>query len=226
MIKPINATVARLIRQANSAAEQGNLNEAQHVAREAVTQAIDTQHIPTQVVAHYTLAVMLWSDVQASPEEARQHAAEALRMADTHTDEYYLAMTLLARIDAGLGNLEQAQALNENLLDIYRRKERHSGIADMLRSLGDIALKRGDLTDAREHFEHGLALYEEKVDDPLNQAGLLLSLGSLAFREQQFDEARQHWEQAKALGEVCRHYQIITSAQQSLTLLEEFTPDE
>ncbi len=226
MTEPINATIARLIRQANAAAARGDYPAAQHLAREAVERSQLVFHQPSRAAAHYTLATMLWSDETARAEEAQVHAATAAKLARPHTDEYYMAITLLARIEAGLGHLERAQALNENLLDIYQRKNRPQGIADVLRSFGDLALKRNDLPAAREFFEQSQALYESVVDDPLNQAGLLISMGSLAFREGDMDQARQHWERACALGQKHHFNQIITYAQRALDALAQTTADE
>jgi tetratricopeptide (TPR) repeat protein len=226
MTQPINATIARLIRQANAAAADGNLSEAQDIARQAVEKSQIVIHQPSRAAAHYTLATMLWSDETASAEEARQHAAKALELAMTHTEEYYMAITLLARIDAGLGNLEHARALNENLLEIYQRKNRQEGIADVLRSFGDIALKENDLQAAREHFSQSLALYQNEIHDPLNQAGLLLSLGSLAFREGNLSEAQQHWESAYRLGQENGFHQVVDYAQRALDALSEISADE
>lgn len=226
MTQPINAQIARLIRRANDTAARGNLQEAQEIAREAVEQAQGVFHKPSRTAAHYTLATLLWGDESTSAEEAREHAAKAVELATNHTDEYYLAITLLARIDAGLGNFEHAKALNENLLEIYRRKARQQGIADVLRSFGDIALKENDLPTARGYFEESLALYENSIDDPLNQGGLLLSLGSLAFREGNLAQARSHWEQAAALGETHDIYQVTVYARRALAALAEITTDD
>jgi len=227
MTEPINATVARMIRQANSASASGDHAEAQRAAREAVQYASrSVQHRPTRAAAHYTLAAALWADENASMDEAREHAVRGLELATVHTDEYYLAMTLLARIDAGLGNLESARALNENLLDIYTHKNRRRGIADVLRSMGDLALKENNLAAAREYFQQGLAIYESGVDDPLNQAGLLLSLGTLAYREGAPEQAQQHWDMARSIGEMHHLPQVVRSAQQGLDLLAEITEDE
>lgn len=226
MTAPINARVANLIRRANAAASSGEFIKALRLARESVKKAENTFHRATQTAAHYTLATILWADENASPKEARKHAARALELAEIHSDEYYLAMTLLARIDAGLGNFEYAQALNENLLEIYQRKERHQGIADVLRSLGDLAMKQNDLSTARMYFEKSLKLYSSTVDDPLNHAGLLLSMGSLAYREGNFDTAKQYWEQAHRIGMHHQYYGVIESAQMGLNLLADLPADE
>ncbi len=226
MTQPINAQIARLIHRANDAAARGSIPEAQDIAREAVTKAQDVFHQPSRTAAHYTLATLLWSDETAPAEEAREHAAQAVELATNHTEEYYLAVTLLARIDAGLGYFEHAKALNENLLEIYQHKNRQRGIADVLRSFGDIALKENDLPAARQYFTESLALYESSINDPLNQAGLLLSLGSLAFREGNMTEAQQHWKQAVALGQEHAFYQVVVYARRALATLSEIAVDD
>jgi tetratricopeptide (TPR) repeat protein len=223
MPAPINATIARLIRQANSALTSGNFPAAQTVARQAVEKAEAVLHKPSQAAAHYTLATVLWSDETAPAAQAQEHAAAALVLSAIHTEEYYMAMTLLARIEAGIGNFDQARKLNQNLLDIYKRKNRQKGVADIMRSFGDLAMKEGNLTEARQYFQQSLVLYETKIHDPLNQAGLLLSLGSLSYREGNLTEARQHWEAAKLIGVKENLHQIVYIAEQALTPMEEDT---
>jgi tetratricopeptide (TPR) repeat protein len=226
MTQPINAQIARLINRANDAAARGNIQEAQDIAGEAVAKAQGVFHKPSRTAAHYTLATLLWSDETAPAENAREHAAKAVELATNHTEEYYMAVTLLARIDAGLGNFEHARALNENLLEIYRHKGRQRGIADVLRSFGDIALKENNLPTARQYFTESLTLYENSIDDPLNQAGLLLSLGSLAFREGDLEQAQQHWEGAVTLGEAHDIYQVVVYARRALETLAEAAADD
>ncbi len=226
MPEPISAQVAALIRKANAASATGNLAQAQRQARAAVARAKLSLHMPSQVAAHYTLATMLWSDDTASVEEAREHAAKALELALGHTEEYYMAVTLLARIEAGLGNLEQAKRLNEQLLEVYKRKNRKAGIADVLRSFGDLALKSNELVAARQCFRESLAFYDADVEDPLNEAGLHLSMGSLEFREGDMNEARRHWERAHSIGTVHGFFQVVAMAQRGLSAVEAYTPDE
>ena len=133
----------------------------------------------------------------------------------------------MGRIEAGLGNLDQAHVLTEQLLDAYRRKDRRRGIADALRSFGDLALRENDLPAARQHFEESLRMYRAEIQDPLNQAGLLLSFGSLAYREGLPEEARQHWEEATRLGLDHGLPQVVALARRSLSILAaENTPDD
>jgi tetratricopeptide (TPR) repeat protein len=221
MLEPINASVARLIQQANAASARGDYAEAQRAAREAVDRASQGIHQPSQVAAHYTLAVTLCADETASMAEAREHATTALELAKAHTDEYYLAITTLARIDASLGNLEHARELNESLLETYRNKNRRHGIAEILRNLGDLALKQDDLPAAKACFQQSLALYESGINDALNQAGLLLSMGTLAYREGDPGQAHQYWQTAYDLGQDLNLHQIMEAAERGLMLLSE-----
>jgi tetratricopeptide (TPR) repeat protein len=223
MPEPISAGVARLIHEANEAAESGDLARAQATAGRAIELAESTFHQPSRAAANYTLAAMLWSDPSASVSEAHTHARQALDLALRFTDEYYLALTLLSRIEAGLGNHPQARRYLEQLQDSYRRKNRQKGLADVLRSFGDLAMKENDLSAARTYFTDGLALYTSTVRDPLNHAGLLLSFGSLAYREGAYEEAGQHWENAARLGEEHRLPQVLSQARQALALLAETT---
>ena len=219
MTNHILQSIARPIMRANAAAARGDFAEAQLIARQAVEQAENSLHQVSRAAAHYTLATMLWSDESASADEAREHARQALDLGLSYTDDYFLALTLLARIEAGLGNLSQAHILTEQLLDIYRRKNRRPGIADALRSFGDLALRENDLPAARRYFEESLGMYRTEIHDPLNQAGLLLSFGSLAYREGQPDEAQQRWDEALQLGLEHNLPQVVVLARRSLSIL-------
>lgn len=221
MTQPINAQIAKLIRNANDAAAAGDYRQAQTIAQTAVTQSKVIFHGPTQATAHYTYATMLWSDETASAETAREHAAKAVEMAVPHTEEYYMAMTLLARINAGIGNFEKAQELNQKLLQTYEHKGRKKGIADVYRNFGDIALKQNDLLAAQSYFAQSVSLYEKEVDDPLNHAGALISIGLLAYRQNQPETARTYWEQAQQLGEKHGFVQVVEYAQRGLDVISE-----
>lgn len=223
MTEPISAGVARLIREANEAAAGGSLARAQESARRAVRLADSSFHQPSRAAANYTLAAVMWSDPSASANEAHKHARQALDLALRFTDEYYLALTLLSRIEAGLGNYAQARRYLEQLKDSYRQKNRQKGLADVLRSFGDLAMKENDLDGARKFFQEGLALYTNTVRDPLNHAGLLLSFGTLAYREGRYEEAKQRWEDATRLGEENHLPQVLAQARQALELLAETT---
>jgi tetratricopeptide (TPR) repeat protein len=217
--QPIPVQVARLIKRANAAAADGDLEEAQSAAQAAVEKAAESLHAAGQAAAHYALAQILWSDERASIELARTHAERAFTLAHEHSDEYYLAMTLLARIEAGLGNLERAWTLTDALLAAFQKKNRPSGVADALRSLGDLALRQGDLAGAGEYYSQSLDLYRSEVHDSLNLGGLLLSLGSLRFREMDFDSAMTYWAEAEDIGRLEGNFQILNLARHNLSLL-------
>lgn len=226
MPEPINAKVASLIRQANARAATGDLPAAQDSAALAVDAAKATFHKPSQSAAYYTYAMLLWSDENASATKAVEAAQLALDTATPHTEEHYMALTLLGRIEAGVGNFERAKTLTAELLAIYRRKNRTAGIADALRSFGDLALKQSDLATARTYFAESLELYENDINDPINQAGLLLSLGSLAYQEGTPLEAQRFWETAENLGQQNQHQQVILYAQQALAILTDTATNE
>lgn len=219
MPEPISRNIAQLIRQANEAASAGDVTEGQDIAQNAVLQATATHHKPTEAAAHYTFAVLLWQDEDASIKTAHHHASQAVKLATRHTDEYYLAATLLARIEAELGNFEAATRLLDELLATYRRKNRHAGIADNLRAQGDLAMKQNNYTLAHQHFAESLEIYRTMVNDPLNLGGLLLSLGSLCYREQNMSQARSYWREASELGGKEGLPQVARLASQNLSLI-------
>lgn len=221
MTEPINPTVAKLIQQANEAAMYGKLLDAHQIAQKAVLRANDTLHKATQAAANYTYAALLWQDESTSANEALYHAKRAAELATTHTNEYYLSLTLRARIEAELGNFDIATQLLEELLTIYRRKKRQSGVADALRSLGDISLKKRDFPQAHQRFNESLEIYRTDIHDPLNLAGLLLSFGSLCFQMGQMEMAQQHWQEAHQIGLAESLPQIKQLASRSLRLLQQ-----
>jgi tetratricopeptide (TPR) repeat protein len=210
-----------LIRASNAAAHSGNLQQAQETAREAAAKAQSTLHKPSLAAACYTLASHLWSDEGASAVEARNCAETARDSALPNSEEYLLSTTLLARIETAIGNLDAAKNLLSELLARYEQKERAAGIADIYRSMGDLALKQRDSASAKQYFQASLTLYDNKVNDPLNQAGLLLSMGILAYQERDFAQARNVWERARDIGHANSLPQIKNLALQNLEVLAE-----
>lgn len=226
MPEPINSTVARMIREANDLLARGELVDATEVAQKALVRAVLSMHRPTRAVAHYTLANILWSDETASAFDALSHARSAEEYATPHSDEYYLAQTLQAKIHAATGEHATAYELNTKLLQQFRTRNNLRGQAEVLRNLGDLALQQGNLHDSRRYFEESLALQRGQLRDRLGLVGLLLSLGIVAFQERVLDEARRHWEEALTIARENNLPHIAEMAKSNLLVLQELTADE
>jgi tetratricopeptide (TPR) repeat protein len=72
--------------------------------------------------------------------------------------------------------------------------------ANVLHSLGNIALARSDHDTARAHFEEARPLFE-RAGSLLGQANCIYSLGEIALRRSDHDTARARFEEAKPLFE-------------------------
>jgi tetratricopeptide (TPR) repeat protein len=94
---------------------------------------------------------------------------------------------------------EQQQLYTDAFAAARRAKYTH-GQANMLHSLGDLAMGEGDTSGAQERYAAALALYKA-MPDLLVQANTLLRLGDLAMREGDTIGARERHAAALALFE-------------------------
>src|SRR6185369_16853734 len=63
---------------------------------------------------------------------------------------------------------------------------------------GEIALRRGELDEARRRYQEALPLFR-RVQDALGEANCVARLGDLALRRADADDARERFEEALAL---------------------------
>jgi tetratricopeptide (TPR) repeat protein len=72
------------------------------------------------------------------------------------------------------------------------------GEANVLRSLGDLERRLGQVDEAREHYDGALPLYRAERDR-LGEANVLRSLGDLCLSQQEWADARNWYKQALPL---------------------------
>jgi non-specific serine/threonine protein kinase len=94
---------------------------------------------------------------------------------------------------------EQAAALLQESLAIYRELRDKQGIARALSELGNVALVQNDFEEATAHYERSLALFRELDDKPGISRSLYL-LGNLAWYQGNDREATMLHEKSLALA--------------------------
>jgi tetratricopeptide (TPR) repeat protein len=86
--------------------------------------------------------------------------------------------------------------------------------ARCVQGLGDLALRRSDLTSARERYAEALTLYRQ-LGDAQREANCLRSLGDLALRQLDDEEARRRYDEAlpifQRIGDVLGKANCIVS---------------
>ncbi|HWE64342.1 MAG TPA: helix-turn-helix transcriptional regulator, partial [Chloroflexota bacterium] len=93
------------------------------------------------------------------------------------------------------GDNEQAAALHQEALTLYRALGNSRGIARTLNELGSVAQAQGDLVRASTQFAESLLLFRE-LDDAQGIADVLNNLGSVAESQRQYEQARSLYEQS------------------------------
>ncbi len=181
---------------------------AMALANEALDKALDQNHEPSMAAAYYGLASVIWA---SGGDSAQVHYYAGLAAqntkADTQTD--LLARTLVARVKAARGNFDAAILLNENLLRHYFEQSNFSGMANILRSLGDVYFSMGDYAKAAERYHESMRLYANDLQEPLNHAGVLVSYGSLMYQRGERDQAETYWDEARRIAEAHGFRHII-----------------
>lgn len=101
----------------------------------------------------------------------------------------------IAEAQLGLGGYEEAQALYNESLAIYRALNLRSNIADVLNNLGDIAYAQDKYDEAKQLYEQGLAIYRE-IGDMAGIARSLHDLGNVAYELDEQQEARRLYQES------------------------------
>lgn len=213
-------TVRTLLREADQLLLTMDYDSARAKAQQAIDAALAQDHNPSIAAAYYGMASVIFGS-GGDPYEAHNFCNLALQNTKANTTTDLLVRTLIARIKAARGNYEAAIVINEDLLRYYFENDHLGGLADTLRSLGDIYMLMGEYEKARERYAESLKLYRQDVDEPLNQAGVLVSYGSLMFQMNARPEARTFWLEARNIAETHGFRNIIEAIDSAMGLFHQ-----
>jgi len=211
--------VRNLLQDAENQVRAKQYDSAHTSVEQAILLSRQQEHTPSLAASYYGMASVIWGS-GGTAEDAHRYASLAAEHTKANTTTDLLVRTLIARIKAARGNYEAATILNEDLLRYYQENQRNEGIADILRSLGDLHRAQGNYALALEKYAESRAYYE-KINDPLNLSGLLLSLGALKFQTNQLADARQAWQEARAIAEHNGYQDVLEKADEAMALLQE-----
>ncbi|MBI1744913.1 tetratricopeptide repeat protein [Candidatus Acetothermia bacterium] len=96
------------------------------------------------------------------------------------------------------GDFSNAQALNQQALELSRQSGDKIGIAQALGNLGSFAWEQGNYAESQTYFEASLALSRE-LGDKSGIAGTLRNLAVNAFEQGDLEQARARFSEALAL---------------------------
>jgi len=133
----------------------------------------------------YQAALRLSQDI-SPPEEA--NSARAAALGD------------LGLVYRRRGDLEQAEELQKQCLEINRRINNRSGEATAANNLGNVYADRGCLERAEEQYKQALEAYR-RIREPLGQARALGNLGNVYSLRGDLKRAEEHYSQVL---EICR----------------------
>jgi len=133
-------------------------------------------------------------------ETSAARASEARELADAGDDP-----ATVARCDVALAEIERKHGRFDAATDLLRRARDgftsvgdESGLARVAHLRGTLAAQKGDLVEARRHYEASREV-RELIDDRAGLASILSNLGVVAEYEGDFDESRRHHERALEL---------------------------
>ena len=109
------------------------------------------------------------------------------------------AHSLLAQLEQGRGNLEEAILIMEKVLplsDTFTDRLYH---AELLRKTGDLHLAAGKLRDAEKYFDDALAVFRS-LKKKRFETQCLLSIAELEIKKREFDEAEDLLERTEQIA--------------------------
>jgi tetratricopeptide (TPR) repeat protein len=109
-----------------------------------------------------------------------------------------VALGNLATVLQGLGAIEPARQVYEQVLEEFERLGDRRNIATALHQLGMLHEDQGEYAEARKLYEQSLAIFQE-LGDRAGAAGSLHQLGMLHQQQAEFAAARKRYEQALAV---------------------------
>ncbi|MFP4322525.1 MAG: tetratricopeptide repeat protein [Anaerolineales bacterium] len=196
------------LRDAQEKLHAADYDAAMALAHEALDKALNQNHNPSIAAAYYGIASLIWASGGDSA-KAHYYAGLAAQNTKANTQTDLLVRTLVARIKAARGNYEAAILLNEDLLRYYFETNDYSGMANVLRSLGDVYFSMGNYAKATERYHESLRLYTNDLQEPLNHAGVLVSYGSLMYQRSDTQQAEAYWDEAQRIAEAHGFRHII-----------------
>jgi serine/threonine-protein kinase len=181
-------------------AEQGQLDEAEGIAREALAKAVNEESL---ALSEEALGLVLtekgsYDDAVAVLErvvERRKNAGAELRAS---------SLTQLANAHFFAGRYDRARELNETAVELRRTAhgDRHPSVADGLINLGAIDFDLGRYTEAETFYRRGLAIKQAWYGpDHPEIAAALTMLGRALVYQDRNEEAEKILQQALRIRE-------------------------
>jgi tetratricopeptide (TPR) repeat protein len=109
------------------------------------------------------------------------------------------ALCRLAGAEIELRSLDQAFDQLQLALQVFREEQDHHREAEALGQLGELSLRRGQLTQAAVFCAQSLAIYR-RVDQPEGIAAGLRAVGEVNLRRGDYQQALRHLRQALTPG--------------------------
>jgi len=103
--------------------------------------------------------------------------------------------TFLSQLYILCARTYEAKEMEDTVVSTLRKLQDKLGLANLLHSLGELALWMGDLEESKAKFEDALKMCRE-IDSKLGEANTLRSLGDLAFRMDDLEESKAKLEDA------------------------------
>ncbi len=187
--------------------EQARLPEAESLVKEGL--AMSERHLPANhpAVLKATTAMGKVQTDCGAYDAAIKTLDEAVRLQPAQggvTPELAASLYELANAHFSAGHYDEAEALNERLLPMYRQiyGERHPRVADVVMSLGEIQNDRGHYAEAEKHERQALEMVQGWYGKDSPEAATDLTiLGRTMVYEKRFDEAVELLQQSLAIKE-------------------------
>lgn len=124
-----------------------------------------------------------------------------------------------ANMERAAGRLPMADICLREALSFITEEEDPDGVILLKRQIGDIALRKNQVEEARRLFVEAEELCK-KHDMKSRLAGVYIDLGKIDIATKQLDVARVHYSDALAIGEELENKGLISSALLNLGEME------
>jgi tetratricopeptide (TPR) repeat protein len=187
--------------------DQAKLDDAEHLAREALEQAKGIRPTDNQAIARATFAI-------GKTLEARGAYAKAIPVLENAVNlqsgsqpaglDLLASLSELANSHFYAGHYDISDTLNQRALSIGKQLlgERHPKVADNLVNLGATQKERGNFAEAERYYRQALEITEGWYGrEHPETAGMLFMLGTVLGAENRYDEAAGVLERALTIRE-------------------------